>query len=332
MSRLQRQSGFVLPEILVTMILATMLLGATLVTFQNFVRNEGANDKRNDTIEAARNALDIEAKQLRNLAKRIGPGVIDTMQPDQFIFQTSDPTRTWVRYCLDTTNPSNGQVWEQTQSLGVTATGTPVTAGMRTGCPSSSGWTLRRQVAQNVVNRVSGANRPMFTYRCAGGGSACTSSTTTYDQVIGVTATLYIDTTPLKGPREERVTSGVYLRNQNQAPTAEFSATAITGKTRTVLLNASGSTDYEQRTLSYYWFVGTMPSTSVIDCTKPPGSQAQGQPEPWGVAAAGTGLTLEYQWPGTTPASGSAQTVGVVACDPGDRSSGLVTQTVTIPA
>jgi prepilin-type N-terminal cleavage/methylation domain-containing protein len=327
----REQQGMVLPEVLVVMVIGTLLLGATLLTFERFVTHSNENDVRNDTSEMARRSLDLQAKQLRNLAKRINTGVIDTVQPDQLIFQTSDPTRTWVRYCLDTTIPSNGKVYQQNQSLSVAAAGAPVTAAMRSGCPSTGGgWSETRVVATNVVNRINGLDRPMFTYQCAGGGTTCTSSPTLYDRIIGVNSTLYVDTKPVNGPGAERVSTGVYLRNQNQAPVAEFTSTVVAGTPRTVLLNGSGSSDFEQRTLAYYWFLGTMPSTASIRCDLPGDPNASTL---WGGNIIGRELTVQYTWPiGMPPASGTAETVGLVVCDPGDRSSPLVTQTVTVPA
>jgi Tfp pilus assembly protein PilX len=329
-TRRSREAGFVLPEVLTVMIIATLLLGATLVTFERFVVHENESDNRNDNIEMARNALDIEARQLRNLAKRVTDGVIASpLDGDSFTFQTSDPTRTWVRYCLDSSAPANGKVWLQLQSLTTAVTSSPVTAGMQAGCPSTdANWSSTRVVVDHVVNRYNGRNRPMFSYRCAGGGTACTSSSSTYDQIIGVDASLYVDTRPTDNLPEQLVRSGVYLRNQNQAPTADFTATTISGTPRTMLFNASGSADYEQRTLAYFWFLNTMPTAASIRCDLPP---ADGATTAWGGTLIGRGLTLQYTWPGTVPASGSTQTVGLVVCDPGDRHSPVATQIVTIP-
>lgn len=323
------ESGMTLIELMVVMLIGTILLSATLVTFENFVRNQNENDTRNDSVELARRALDLEAKQLRNLAQRLNQPVIDTVQPDQFIFQTSDPTRTWVRYCMDTGEPSRGSVWQQTQTVAIGTPGAGVTAAMRGGCPStSSSWTRTENVATDVVNRVGGRNAPMFTYRCAGGGTVCTSNPAAFDQIIGVNAELFIDTTPTARPEADRVVSGVYLRNQNQAPVATFSSTVITTDPRTVLFNGSNSSDYEQRSLSYFWFEGTMPN--AIDCPNP---GLPGATELWGGRRiGGPGVTLQHTFPAASGPSGANRTIGLVVCDPGDRPSALVQQTVSIPS
>lgn len=316
------EHGFVLTEVLLVMVIGMLLLGATLLTFQRFVTNANQNDVRNDTIEMARSALDVQAKQLRNLAQRTNdPVIVTPVGADELTFQTSDPTRTWVRYCMDSTDPANGKVFQQNQATAVNATSSPVTAGMRAGCPAS-GWSVTRLVATNVVNRIGGLNRPIFSYQCAGGGTACLAPANA-DQIIGVNSTLYVDTKPVNGPGAERVTSGVYLRNQNQAPVARFTATPVSGASRTVLLNASGSSDYEQRTLSYFWFEGAMPTN--IDCKQPGTSTA---PPPWGGNFISRSLTVQHAFAGTA----TSATVGLVVCDPGHRQSQLVTQTVTIPA
>jgi hypothetical protein len=231
------------------------------------------------------------------------------VQPDDVVFQTSDPSKTWVRYCLDTSlGTANARVWEQTQTAN-----TPGSTG-RCG-PSASGWQRTINVAQNVVNRINGRNAPLFSYRCVSGGTACTASATTWDQIIGVDAQVIVDTTPNRAPAEMKVDSAVFLRNQNQAPVAVVNATPVAS--RTIKLNASGSSDFEGRTLEYYWFLGSMPS--AIQCNQPTETVTNGVTKLWGGTYLGRGVVLQYTWPGTTPASGAGQTVGLVACDPGDR-------------
>jgi prepilin-type N-terminal cleavage/methylation domain-containing protein len=318
-----RHAGFVLPELLVAMTVGLILLSATLLTFERFVHHSDENAKRNDTAELARRSLEIEARQLRNLAKRVNNAdVIARMDPYDFVFQTSDPAKTWVRYCLDTSRgTSNGRVYEQVESGDVPGAGTA--------CPATTGWKRSIVVADNIVNQSGGRTAPMFAYRCVDGTTSCTSSIATSDRLIGVNAQLLVDTTPGKPPEELQVNSGVYLRNQNQAPSAEFTSTPVSGSARTAQFNASSSSDFEGRTLTFYWFLGAMPTT--IRCDQPKEAVVNSVVSMWGGSFIGTGVVLRYTWPGPTPAAGTPQTVGLVACDPGDR-YGYVTKSVPIPS
>ena len=321
MRRLRDERGFSLVELLVVMMLSTALLGATLLTVDNMLRGEHQNDQRMDSVEQARNALDVQARQLRNLAKRVSSPVIDTVSSYDLIFQTSDPSRTWVRYCLDTTNSpastSRARLWTGELSVASAATVTPVTAGMRGACPGT-GWSTTRVVADYVTNVRSGQDRPLFSYGCSI-GTTCISQASTYDQVVDITAQTYVDTTPGKLPSEVRVATGVYLRNQNQAPVASAANPVTTGP-RTVVLNGSGSSDFEGRTLNYYWFKGTLPSTADIDCAHPIVTGTGALRTLWGAGTfLGEGITLSHTFPLSDGATNTVVPFGLVVCDPGDR-------------
>ena len=327
------ERGHTLIELLVVMTVSIILLSATLTAFNSLHRNETDNDKRLDTVEVSRNGLDVQARQLRNLAKRLNnTAVIDTVGPYEMIFQTSDPSRTWVRYCLDTTNapasPARGRLWTQELSL-VSNAASPVSAAMRTGCPAASGWTTSKVVADYVSNRRPGQDRALFTYGCTS-GTTCASSAATYDQIVNVAAQTIIDTTPGTRAAELRVSSGVYLRNQNQAPVAAFVATPASAS-RTVLLNAAGSTDYEGRTLNYYWFKQALPATASIDCASPTITGTGSPRTLWGATGfIGESITLSYTFPAADGAAGATRNIGLVVCDPGDR-YGTAGITTTIP-
>jgi len=66
------EQGFTLIELLLGMALSLIVLVATLTTFSGSVRNAHTNDQRFDDAEVARNALDTQARQLRNLALSVG--------------------------------------------------------------------------------------------------------------------------------------------------------------------------------------------------------------------------------------------------------------------
>lgn len=314
------EAGFTLVELLLAMVLSLIILTATLAVWGATYRNARTNDARFDTTEMARNALDAETRQLRNIAKRLNnTPVIDTVGNFDLIFQTSDPEKTWMRYCLDTTaapaSTSRGRLWAASLSLPVAATAYGVTSGMRSTCPGT-GWTRTEAVADYVTNRVAGIDRPLFSYRCTDGTAGCTTTASTYDQIVNVSSKVIVDTTPGTQAKELLVSSGVHLRNQNQAPAATFAATAT--QPRTVLLNASGSTDYEGRTLRTWWFKGTMPTS--VECDQAAATtDAFGQQTLWGGALLGEGITLSHQFPIIDGAAGTLVTIGLVVCDPGDR-------------
>jgi hypothetical protein len=258
--------------------------------------------------------------------------VIDRADDTDFIFQTSDPARTWVRYCLQTPlGADTGRLWEATWATPAGNAGAPVSGAMRGTCPGT-GWTTSRIVAESVVNTTATElPREVFSYTCTGGGSACALDATHFDEVIGVSAQLYVDSTPGRPPTELRVSSSVYLRNQNQAPSAQFEATAA--GTRTVILNGSGSADTEGRALALYWFKGAIPAASAIRCDQTMATlDDSSRTMLWGGVLIGQGITLTHQFPAGDGAAGSAQSIALVVCDPGGRSDIEGPRAVTIPA
>lgn len=331
--KIRDERGFTLIELLVAMTLSLVVLGGVLTTWNQMYSVERRNDDRLDAVEQARNGLDKQARQLRNLARRLTNPVIDTLGPYDLIFQTSDPSRTWVRYCLqDTGTASRAQakLWTATLSTGLTAS--PVTSDMRGPCPGA-GWTTTSVVAQGVTNRRDGLDRPLFGFSCLS-GTSCTANAATYDQVTGITAETFVDTTPGTGAAEARVSSGVFLRNQNQAPTASFVHSLGTGS-RTISLNASASSDPENRTLTYYWFKGTMPALADINCANATVTYPTVSTQRlWNVdTLIGRGINLTYKFPASDGAAGTTRNIGLVVCDPGDRfaTAGIVAPFVPVP-
>jgi prepilin-type N-terminal cleavage/methylation domain-containing protein len=322
-------AGFTLIELLLVMVLALLLLTATLTSFNHFYTAVKRNQQMNDLVNTARNGVDIASRQLRNLAtaRQTGPQGANILvaTDSDLVFQTFDPARTWVRYCLDTTgaggagaSASREQLWETE-----TSSSAQPTAAMLASCPGT-GWARRRLVADNVTNRIGGQSRYVFRYGCVAGAPAgCPASAADFPRVTTITIQLYVDPNPGIQPAEQRVESAIYLRNQNEPPVAAGTATQ---SGRTVILNATPSYDPEGRTLLYDWVVG--PNAVSLDTNSTP-------PEPCLLSLEslfapqnptsrfpndtdiGQGIMLKYTLPASYTVSGSTVPIQLVVRDPG---------------
>ncbi|HEX6459762.1 MAG TPA: prepilin-type N-terminal cleavage/methylation domain-containing protein [Thermoleophilaceae bacterium] len=313
--RLRDETGFTLPEMLVAMIMFAIILLATLSVFDTSTKVSAANTQQNDAVEESRVAVDQVARQLRNLASPTTPlSTIDTAAPYNLIFQTDDPNKTWVRYCL--VMNGSGPKAKGNLYYASSAASTLTAAQTNSTCPGT-GWDSVKVVAQDVTNRTNGQDRPVFTYSCTDGSpSGCPASSADNSRIVLAREDLFIDTNPGFAPAERRVATGVYLRNQNQQPTASFTWANQPAFKHTVILNGSASADPEGRTLHFYWCEG---STST--CT------------PTSSYYIGTGVTLTYTFP-STDASGSTPTIALSVFDPGGLSATTSTPAngaVTVP-
>jgi hypothetical protein len=158
---------------------------------------------------------------------------------------------------------------------------------------------------------MGGRDLPVFTYGCAAGAAAgCPSSAIDYTRITNINAQLYVDRNPGKAPAELRVVSSVFLRNQNEAPVAEYTSTAA--GSRTVILNGSASTDPEGRTLAYDWFLGngTITLTPEEACAQEIKQKANGTT----LIYLGQGATYRYSVPAGVA---SPMNIQLVVRDPG---------------
>ncbi len=263
LSRLRRSDGFTLVELLIVMTISLVVFGATLTAWVSISHSNRALESQEDNAEEARVSLDRAARQLRNLANPTVNAIttIDRATDYDFIFQTSDPSKTWVRYCLQTSgggaSTSAAVLWE-TESAGA------ITSAMRGSCPGT-GWTRSQKVVSHVTNQRGGVDRNIFTFECSVNAAAgCPSGTTDYPRIVNVGMSLWVDGNTTDRVTERNVSTGVFLRNQNEGPTARATATTLSIPARKYLLNGSGSTDPEQRTLEYFWFQGSPPSATDI--------------------------------------------------------------------
>jgi type II secretory pathway pseudopilin PulG len=259
--RAREEGGFALPELLVAMGLLIVALTATLSTFDGFRRATGQNMAQNTAQTAARTTVDRLARELRSTGS---PGqtdiAIERAQPTEFIFDTVDPSgrgganstgAVRVRYCLDS---ADDQLWRQVQTW---TTDTRPGVPSPNACPHSS-YGSQAMVTNYVVNDHSGASRPVFTY-----------DSSNLADIGSVTVDLYTDTDVNAAPNAQRLSTTVFLRNDNRAPTAGFTAT-VTGSQH-VLLNGSQSEDPDGDSLTYTWYDGStvIGSGPLLDYASP---------------------------------------------------------------
>jgi prepilin-type N-terminal cleavage/methylation domain-containing protein len=250
-----REEGFTLIEVLVTIALALVVFGATLAAFNVFQHDEVYARQRNETQDAARNAINRLTHQLRSVIAPSSkyPGALEEAEQYSIRFETVDTSNTTfgeenkshamrVRYCLDDSNPSKEILREYAQEWENKDPGAPST----TACNGtlSGGWTSTRQLVEHVTNEIGKPEpeRPVFTY-----------SSSELPQIITVTSDLYLDVNPGHRPGESRLTSAVSLRNANRKPVVKFTITPEAGSNK-YRLNASESYDPGGLALTYKWW------------------------------------------------------------------------------
>jgi type II secretory pathway pseudopilin PulG len=239
MGAMRREDGFTIVSVLMIVV-----LGATLTTFNSFQQSVSVNEKQNTAQDTTRNAMDLMSRDLRNLASPTTdePLALDLNEPQQIIFQSEGrimpagslnaANTTRVRYCLDT---ATGNLYRQTQTW--TTAAFPAIPSSSS-CPGTA-WPTTKLVAENVVNNT----RTIFSYNAVDPRD-----------VTEVTSTLYVDVNPNRSPTESTLQTSVYLRNQNRKPDAVFSLALANGGTA-IIMNASESTDPEEKPLTFQWFI-----------------------------------------------------------------------------
>jgi hypothetical protein len=252
-----------LAGVLVGSVLFVIVLGATLSLY-NGAQSSGADRvRRSDIQDSARQAVDRLARDLRNLASPTPeqPEAVDLAAPTDLVFKTVDANGPnsglnsanvkRVRYCLNTSNLKNEKLWAQTQTwTTLTAPAVPST----TACPGT-GWESQQVLVDRVVNQVGAGTRALFTYDAVA-----------VTDIAAVHTDLFLDDDPDRLPAETRLTSGVFLRNQNRRPVAAFTANPTA---QGIVLNGSGSADPEGEALSYVWYDGaTKVGTGIVSTYK----------------------------------------------------------------
>jgi type II secretory pathway pseudopilin PulG len=175
-TRLSDERGMTLIELAVAALISLIILGATMTVLAAANRQQRLNENQNDAGQTVRTTLDRMARQLRNMASPTDitsvagtlPRAIDRNLPYDLVFKDvqdvkiagslNQPNVRRVRYCLNTTTPSNGQLWQQIQTW---TAAVPPALPADLSCPGT-GWTTQRVVASNITSKV--GDRPLFTF------------------------------------------------------------------------------------------------------------------------------------------------------------------------
>ena len=257
--RTSSENGFTLIELLVTMLVATVVLGATVAAFTTFQTDDVYAQRRNETQDAARTAVNRLARQLRNVVAPSSEyaGALEAISTEgtSIRFQTVNTSSyesgensaraMRVRYCLNDSKPENEVLWEQTQEWKKSTT---PSVPAETNCPETvsstheEDWTTKRQVVNHITNYIGGNNRPVFS-----------SSTIEVPLIVTVKTDLFLNVNPGHRPGESQLASTVSLRDATRKPVAKFTATPEAGHDR-YRLNASESYDLDGLALTYKWW------------------------------------------------------------------------------
>ncbi len=285
-----------LTEMLVGMVMAIIIFGATLGALDMFFRQSARTDKQSQAQDSARSAVDRMARLIRDGVGTTGGPVeqsgaydIVFLAPSANVSLVNNPQGlVHTRYCIDASTLSNEKLWVQTVPYSSTTQPAPPGTG---GCPDpSAAWTAKRLIARNLVNRQRSPAAPLFN-----------PSTDASGAVTDVAFDAWVDADPTGGAPASELQSSVTLRNLNHAPTATITCQP-TGNGH-VICDASGSTDADSQTLSYAWQMD--------------GATLAGQ----------TGYSLDK--PGLV--SGGTHTFTVTVTDPGGASSSATSPAVTLP-
>ena len=307
---MRREHGFTLVELMLAATLMIVVLGAALGAVEHFQRTTTRNQRQNDAQEAARTSVDKMARDIRNGAAPAAgsSNSIGRATGTDLVYQAVDATGAsggantrhaqWVRYCLDAGTATNERIWKQTFSwTSAAAPAVPFAAGT---CPDFGVGGTPAIVVDHIVNASGGTTRPVFIYNPDPGANP-TQSQLAHVTHVGID--IFVNYDPAHVPGSSELTSGVYLRDQAEPPTAALDAQLGGGK---LFLNASRSTDPAGLSMTYLWCDTTTNSTCNTS------------------TAIGQGITMSYAAPSGT------RSITLVATN-ASGASDTVTQQVVVP-
>lgn len=298
--RLADDRGYTLVELLMAASVMIVVLSASLLTFELFLANQSAATARFDAQDRARTALDRLARDLRNVTgANAGSTEIDQAGAYDLIFRTTNPAGPpngqnatnlqRVRYCVDASNPASETLWYQVQTW---STATPSTFTAPSGCPDTNWSAIKIDYADHITNEIGGQTRAVFSYMSA---NATVNAVHTDLFVAGASTTTGAT---VGNAKETRLSSGVFLRNQDVPPTAGFTATPASGY---ITLDGSVSSSPQGSPLTFVWYDGQV--------------------------KIGTGMVFSY----TGLAHSSQHTISLKVYDPAGLGADAAPQTVTVP-
>lgn len=254
MSRLRGEQGISLTEVLVAMSLAVVVFGVAVAAFASFVNQRAQTDRRTESQDQARSAVDRITVELRSAMAAGGAGSQPIQQHSSFdlVFLapfanaslTANPRGLrHVRLCLDATNANSGRLWRQTAPY---TTGSLATAPSTSTCPSAA-WPQRDVIVSNLVNHRESPQKPLFAATVDAAG-----------QVTDVALRPVVDVDPGKGKAPTQLRAKVALRNANRPPNATLSCQGLANGH--AVCDGSGSADPDGEALTYAW---TMNGTTL---------------------------------------------------------------------
>jgi len=252
--------------LLTATVLFLAVMGATLEVFASSEVLRRDTQERNDSQDRARVAVDTAARQLRNLASPTHdqPQALERAPPHDLVFKTVEPNSVAVageanvkrvRYCVS----ASSVLWKQQMTVAATTAAPTIAADAS--CPGSGQWSgvAGQAMADRVVNYADGRSVPIFTY-----------NSPDLRAITSVHIDVLVDA-DTGGAAATRLSSGVFLRNQNRAPSAAF---GVTQTASGLMLNGSLSTDPEGDPLTYCWY-----DTARAGSNPPAGSPCRGNGE-----------------------------------------------------